>query len=82
MKRIPTLALAAAAAVACLPGCYVISKAVPLDTSGMEYPIDNVSGAFHEQVANTRDTFTGLPHAFASHCRDCWINLSEDPADF
>ena len=66
-------------AAAALPGCYVVSIAVPLDPSGMAHPIDWASGAFSEQVEKTGDHIRGLPAALDAHFAECGKYLLTDP---
>jgi hypothetical protein len=78
MKRNPVLLLAAAAVL--LPGCYAARKAVPLDASGMEYPLRHAGRAIDQQVELTGDAITGLPRSLSEHFRKCWRNITRDPS--
>lgn len=74
----PLVVLAAAAAL--LPGCYFLHHAVPLDPSGMELPIRHTGAVVGDQFERTGKLLGGLPSAFVGHLKDCWRNLTRDPA--
>jgi hypothetical protein len=79
MKR--THAAAVLLAASLLPGCYFLSKVVPTDASGMEYPARLAAETVREQVHNTGASITGLPAAIARHFRECWRNMTHNPSD-
>jgi hypothetical protein len=74
----PLVVLATAAAL--LPGCYFVKHAIPFDPSGMEYPLQHGGEVVQDQFVRTGGFITGLPSALARHVKDCWKNLTRDPA--
>ena len=77
MKR--PVALLAAALL--LPGCFFVHRAVPLDASGMEFPLRHFGATVTDQSVRTGETVAGIPSAFAGHLRYCWRNLTVDPTE-
>ena len=74
MRTIPLLALAALLA----PGCAFARRAVPLDPSGMAYPLRCFGGTLREQSGRSADLVTGMPRRLSRHGRECWRNLTTD----
>ncbi|MCK6480534.1 MAG: hypothetical protein HUU06_02025 [Planctomycetaceae bacterium] len=66
---------------AALPGCYFARSCIPMDPSGMEFPVDWVSATFEDQVKRTGETLSSLPGGIRSHCRESWRNLTVYPGE-
>jgi hypothetical protein len=69
------------ASAAALPGCYFARSCIPMDPSGMEFPLEWISDTCADQVKRTGETATSLPGDLRRHCRESWRNLTVYPGE-